>query len=110
MRTGREEALTVFRAWLEDRSLLRCEFRFALLAATFTARMAIVSTSELRLISDDKSSELVLPLREDLEFEYGDMRQHPQHVEEFDKMLIVFFQYLGDPAQADMIVFVEIIG
>lgn len=71
--------------------------------------MVAVSESEIRVMSDDTRSELVLPIREDFEFGYGDMRHHPQHADEFDKILIVFFPFKDNAHKADIIVFTEIV-
>lgn len=43
MRTGRDEALALFKTWLEDRTLLRVELRLFSVASTLNARLFEVS-------------------------------------------------------------------
>ena len=108
MRAGRDEALSIFRTWATDGVVIRCELRFRALAATFCARVRAVSDAELSLLSDDRWTELVLPLREDFTFGYGDMRTFPREGETFERILIAFFPYDGDPADSDHIAFAEL--
>jgi hypothetical protein len=108
MRAGRDEALSIFRTWAVDGALIRCELRFRTLVATFRARVREVSDTRLSLLSDDRWTEFGLPLREDFTFEYGDMRNFPHEGETFERILLVFFPYAGDPADSDHIVFAEL--
>jgi hypothetical protein len=107
MRAGRSEALDVFRTWLVDRALLRCELRFAGFAATLKVRLTYVSEGHLALLSDDTGSELIVPLRQDFTFGYGDARLCRSRTSEFVRMLVLFFPSPGGPATADAMVFAE---
>lgn len=109
MRLGREEQVTLFRAWLDDAALLRVELRFKVLAATFRARITCAEEAELRFMSDDSNSELVLPVPPDAEFRYLDMRDYPEEAKEFVRMVVMFFPYDNDPGAADQLVFAEVI-
>lgn len=108
MRAGRDDVLVLFRTWAEDRCLVRCELRFERLAATFRGRVVGASESQLHVLAEDKWTELVLSIRDDLEFAYGDMRDFPDEAEKFERGIIVFFPYDGDPADSDHIVLAEI--
>jgi hypothetical protein len=108
MRTGRSEAMSVFRTWLEDRTLLRLELHLFSVAATFNARLTEASDSRLRSLSDDRWSEADLPLRKDFTFGYTDMRDFPKESEEFEHLIVIFFPYIGDPESAERIVITEL--
>jgi hypothetical protein len=107
MSVGRDDALAIFRTWAEDEVLIRCELRFRTLAATFRGRVLEASDSRLHVVSDDTWTEFVLPLREDFEFAYGDLRDFPVEGEMFARILIAFFPPVGDPAESDHIAFAE---
>jgi hypothetical protein len=107
MRARHSEALDVFRTWLVDRALLRCELRFTNFVATLKVRLTDVSETQIALLSDDSRSALVLPLRKDLSFGYGDARLSRTETTEFVRMLVLFFPSPGGPATADAVVFAE---
>ena len=109
MRTGRADAVAIFDTWRADRALLRVEFVFTLLAATFRARMVGASDAEIRLMADDTWAELVFPLRDDFAFGYADMRDAPEEADLFVRGIMIFFPYEGDPEQADRIVLAELV-
>lgn len=97
----------ILRTWAEDKSLLRCELRFADFAAAFDARVTGATDTELRLMADNRRSELTLRLRDDFTFAYNDMREPPSN--KYVRMIVVFYPYIGDPADADIIVLGEMI-
>lgn len=91
MRTGRGEALDIFRRWREEEALLRCALSFSSLAACFVGRLDVVEDARLHLLSGDGTSELELPLRAELEFGYGDPRNFPEEAAVFEDALVLFF-------------------
>lgn len=103
---GRDDALLMFNTWAADNTLVRCELRFADFALSFDARFVVSINDELRLISDDARSELMLRLRSDFIFGYTDTREPPS--EKYVRVVTVFYPYDEDPADANMIVFAEI--
>jgi hypothetical protein len=107
MRARRSEALDVLRTWLADRAPLRCELRFADFAATLKVRLTDVSDAQIALRSDDGRSALVLPLRKDFSFGYGDARICPTETNEFVRILVLFFPSPGGPSTANAVVFAE---
>lgn len=106
-RISREDALTIFRTWAEDRALLRCECRFANFVSVCDSRVRLVDDEELRCIGDDNRTEFVLRLRGDLVFGYVDMRDPPS--DRYVRMVVVFTPFDGDPDDADKFVLGEII-
>jgi hypothetical protein len=106
---GREEVMLMFRAWREDRAMLRCEFSFPDFAAALEARVVEVSDAELRLEAEDESAGLTLRLRPDFVFWYMDMRQSPQEAKNLVRMVTVIYPYEGDVSNADYIALAEMI-
>jgi hypothetical protein len=105
---SREEAVTLFRAWMADKVLVRIEFRFRALAATFLARVTGADLSELRFMSDDRWSELVLRLPDGGIFRYLDIRDYSTRQHEFEHLIALFFPYITDPDESDQIFFTEV--
>ena len=62
MRAGRAESLDIFRKWLAERAFLRCEGHFSKVAFSLSGRLLAVADDELRILADDKQSELVVRL------------------------------------------------
>lgn len=104
MRVGRDEALDIFRKWFSERSLLRCDFEFAMVAATFRARVVFVSADEIKFLSDDRSSEMALLLKDDFTFGYGEPRGFPEEAGIFESVLVLLA-----PDDKDRIAFTQII-
>lgn len=60
------------------------------MAVSLQGRIASRVDREVRLISDDTFSELVLPLPDDLTFGYGDTRKVPENMATYDSILVVW--------------------
>lgn len=54
-------------------------------------RITTVDDRELRMISDDTGSELVLKLAPELDFHYADSRQVTGVAKEYDSCVVIFF-------------------
>jgi hypothetical protein len=105
---GLSEAVLIWRGWVEDKALIRCELRFLSLAAVLLGRAVEASATRLRLVSAEKGSELVLPIRDDFIFEYTDMRDGPpEHIAKYNGLMVVYFPFENDPDEADWIVLCE---
>ena len=104
---GRADALAMLTVWRDDRTLIRCELHFRALAAMFWSRVVAVTDAEVRLLDSDRG-ELVLPLRADFTFEYGDMRAFPELAEKYLRGFVVLFPFADNPGDADLIVFAEL--
>ena len=100
MRAGRDEALDVVRKWLSEGALLQCNFDFRGFAAAFRGRIRTLSPDELRLLSDDKTSELVLTLGPDVEFGYGEPKASSEEADLAVCGLVVFLPPLGPDRDA----------
>jgi hypothetical protein len=70
-------------------------------------RLSYVSDGYVALLSDDNGSELIVPLRPDFSFGYGDARLCQTQTADFVRMLVLFFPSPGGPATADAVVFAE---
>jgi hypothetical protein len=107
MRIARNEALSMLRSWGDDDVLIRCELRFRALAAVLWSRVVSVSDTEARFLDADRG-ELVLLLRADLTFLYGDTRSFPHLArKKYRRGFVVLLPSKDDPAHADTIVFAE---
>jgi len=78
MRAGLPEELDLLREWLCERKFLRCEFVLSEFSGSFRARIVSLTDEQMRLQSDDESSEMDIGLRSILEFKYPE----PDAVEE----------------------------
>jgi hypothetical protein len=74
VRTGRDDAMSIFRSWIEKGTLLRFDVELVRCAATMRARIRALSPEQVELIADDTRGELIVPLSADLEFGIGDFR------------------------------------
>ena len=91
MRVGRSEAVDLLRKWRSEESLLRCDISLSRFAALFRVRVFLVDAVDVRLLSDDMTSEMTLRLSDDMEFEYEDPRGFPEDTAFFDSSLIMRF-------------------
>jgi hypothetical protein len=91
MRTGRSEAVDLFRKWFADKFLLRCEGSFLKFSFSLRGRILSVDDEELRILADDYLSELVLRFTPDLEFGYVDSRQVTGAEKQYESCLTIFF-------------------
>jgi hypothetical protein len=71
MRIGPEEIADLLAKFVSERTLLECTFRFPAFAARLRGRLVGFSAAELRVMSDDTKSELVLRLEPWMEFDGG---------------------------------------
>jgi len=108
MRMGRDEALDLLRKWLAEGTLLRCNFDLLVFAATLRARVRDVAPDRLELLSDDATSEVVLPLRPDFEFGYGEPA--PRSVDAQDSVcgLVILLSPSGPGLDPDAVLLTEI--
>jgi hypothetical protein len=113
MRTGRVEALDMFRKWASDGSepdkpLVLCDFSFGSFAARFRVRVLTVADDRVVLASDDRETELVLLISESLEFRYVEPEEagDPADIREFVCGLAAFFP-APDGVEQDRITFCE---
>jgi hypothetical protein len=104
---GRDDALSMLRLWRDDGVLIRCDLKFRALAAIFWSRVVAVSDTEVRFLDEDRG-ELVLPLRADFTFSYGDMRAFPRFANKYRRGFVVLFPFEGDSGDADTILFAEL--
>jgi hypothetical protein len=108
MQPGRDEAMSIFRTWAEDRAMLRCDVSFRVLAARLSARIVSASDNDIRLLSEEPPIELALRIVPGCEFAYGDMRSEARLSHTFIRTLIVFLPPVGEPGDGDYVSFVEI--
>ena len=101
------EALNLVRTWKAKGALIRIEFRFRILIATFRARVADVSDAQLTFVSDDKLAELVLPVPLVATFQYLDLRE--SLARDLGRMLVLLYPFVPDPNESDQVVFAEIV-
>jgi len=92
VRTERPEALSLFRRWLEESSLLYCELTFRAAAVAFEGKITSLSDELVTLRSDDGRSKIRVALDLAVAFGFEDTRHTPKEAEEFDLGLMVFFE------------------
>jgi hypothetical protein len=91
MRIGLPEAVDLFRKWFEDKSVVRCEGSFSMFAFSLDGRIVSVSEDEVRIISEDTGSELILRLSAS-EFGYADSRGVTGiEGEKYDSCVVLFY-------------------
>lgn len=90
MRMGRDEAIDIFRKWLEDGAKVRVQGSFSDFAFGLWGRILSVTPAELKLRSHETDSELVLKLCPELEFGYGDNRIVTGEEKKFSECIVVF--------------------
>ena len=71
---GRSDAIALFRKWLDERPLIRCQGSFPMHAFSLRGRISVANDSEIRLMADDTESEVVLKITDTMEFGYLDTR------------------------------------
>lgn len=102
MRTGREEAIDIFRKWFAEESLLRVQGNFRKFCFALWGRILSINATELRIMSNTES-ELVLRLTPDVEFGYGDDRIVTGDEKNFSECILVFFEPVPDVGDPDTI-------
>ena len=107
MRIGRAEAMDLFRKWLSERALLRCDFLLSEFAACFRGRIVSLSAERGKMLSDDTFCELDFPLAPTLEFGYGEPRDFAER-REFAGALVAFFPKREGETEAGEVCFLEI--
>jgi hypothetical protein len=103
VRIGRSEAMLLFSKWLSDKSLLVCEGSFSKFVFSLRAHMLSVNDDELRMLSADTHSELVLRLTAEMEFGFGDFRNAPESEKQYESCVIVFFGPVAHEGTQDSI-------
>ena len=96
MRTCRLEALDIFRKWSADKSLVRCEGRFSNFAFSSNGRIFSVTDDEMKIMSDDTLSEVVVAFSSEVHFGYADNRAVTGVGKNYDSCLVVFFGPVPD--------------
>jgi hypothetical protein len=109
MRIGRDEAFDLLAKFVSERTLLECSLSFPFFRARFRARLSRVSPEELRLMSDDATSELAMRFGPRIEFGYGDAR-NVEGADRFEGILVIFFRLGVEGEEADFISLTEIIA
>ena len=102
MGTGRSEAFDLLSKWVSERTLLECTMSFPLFTSHFRVRLDEVRGDELRLVSDDTTSELALRISSWTEFGYGDMGR-VEVPEQSGDTLVFFFRFGKDDESDDFI-------
>jgi len=107
MRVGRDEAFDIFRKWLSEETLLECTFFFPTFRSRFRARLRELSDDELKLWSDDTTSELALRVTPSMAFAYGDLR-NLEAPERFEGFIAIIFRFDTGGKESDFISFTEV--
>lgn len=91
MRMGRSEAVDLFRKWSVDGAVVRCRGTFSRFAFGLDGRISISPDgTEVRVVSDDRRSEIVVRLSEELEFGYADSREVTGSEKEYEACVVIF--------------------
>jgi hypothetical protein len=109
MRTRREEAFDLFSKWLSEATLLECRLNFPAFRSRFRVRLREISESNLRLWSDDTTSELVVRILPQMEFGYGDAAG-VRGPDRFEGLLVIFFRLGREGEEADFICLTEVLA
>jgi hypothetical protein len=91
VRMGRDDALDIFRKWAAENSLIRWQGHSSACAFAGFGRVLALDDIELRLMADDRKSELVVRLDVAIDFGYGDERHAPPEEAKYGDTILVFF-------------------
>jgi len=83
--------MDLFRKWSSDESTVRCEGNFPMYAFSSNGRIVKVDDGELRVMSDDMRSELIIKLSPELDFHYADSRHVTGVAKQYDSCVVMFF-------------------
>ena len=103
MRAGRSEVIDLFSKWFADKSLVRCEGNFSKVAFSLRGRIFSISDQELKILSDDRASELVVRFAPEMEFGYGDFRNAPPTEKQYESCVVIFFSPVPPVGEPDTI-------
>ena len=109
MKAGRNEALDVVRKWLSERALLQCNLDLRRIAVVFQARVRAISDDQIKLLSDDTTSEFVLLLAADFEFAYVEPRRSSGDVKAAVSGLVIFLSPTGPGRDPDVVTLTELV-
>src|SRR5258708_35281353 len=101
--------MDLFRKWGSEGTLLRCDFTFGFFAACFRGRVALTETDRIEIRSDDKTSELVMPIVRGLTFVYAEPEPGVVSDEVFEGGLVAMFPSTDPTATPDCITFLVIL-
>ena len=102
MKTKRTEAIDIFRTWLADGLLVRWEGKFSTFAFSSWGKVVSLDNSEIRFMSGDNGSELIVRFASDVEFGYGDNRNDTEP-KQFADCILIFFGPVPPTGDADRI-------
>lgn len=103
MRIGRSDANLLLSKWLADKSMLLCEGSFSKFAFSLHGHISLIDDQELKIISSDRLSELVLRFTPEMEFGYGDSRNASEDEKRYGSCLILFFGPMSEQGVTDTI-------
>jgi hypothetical protein len=87
--SGRGEAVDIFRKWLAERTVIRWQGSFGDFAFGAWGVVEAVDTRELRLLSDDRRSALVVIFRDAMTFSYLDSSQVTGEQKKFEECIVI---------------------
>jgi hypothetical protein len=102
---GRSDAVDLLRKWSDDGTLIRCQGSFSLFAFSSEGFIRRATESEVRLMSLDTRSEVVVQFKSDMEFGYDDNRVIEGVEKKFESCLVVFVPPIADGETQDTIAF-----
>ena len=106
---GRNEALDLFRKWLDDGATIRCQGSFPIFAFSFRAQVVGLSSGEVRFMSMDTHTEFVWKVAGGIRFDYADSRSVTgQEAIDYECCLVVLFGEVPAERPADTLAFAEI--
>ena len=106
MKTERSEAVDLFRKWSSVGTVIHCQGSLPLMVFSLDAKVLLADDHEVRLISDDTRSQLVLRLRPEMEFGYLDSRQVTgQEAADFEHCLVAYLGPITEEGDTDHLAF-----
>lgn len=103
MITGRAEALDLLSKWRDDGALLVCRFSFLFVVGQLRGRVASVTPSEIRFVSDTDAGILVFLLRDVMEFSFDDIRDLLSPTVYRDTLLLAYRVSAADAQPSDWV-------
>ncbi len=98
MRVGLEDALLLFRKWIDEHTRLQCNISLTTLSASFRGTVLRADREGAAFISPDLTSELSLAFNSATHIRYGDSRE-TEDVAEFDGVIAVIIREAEDGSE-----------
>jgi hypothetical protein len=107
MAKGKEQALQILNEWFAERKLIRCRLDFKKFVAAMTVRAFSKPDRELRLVSDDSTSEFVLTFTSSMVFLYGDCTEIDGYQNEYNRYVMILLDEIPASGLTEQVILMD---